>query len=118
MPRSLDPKAVLSFCLECDKDKSPRPMAWARQPNGYQQMALVRAIETIETGNKSESMQAVFDVLAGLLVKWEHMNDPETGESIPLCAENVPRVYSVDEAMEIVTNLANQVMADDKKKSE
>jgi len=118
MPRSLDPKAVLSFCLDCDQDKSPRPTAYARQPNGFQQMALVRAIETIETGKKSESMRAIYDVLSGLLVRWEHMTDPETGEDIPLCPDNVPRVYSFDEALEIVTNLANQMKADDKKKSE
>lgn len=118
MPRSLDPKAILTIVLACDVDKDPRPTAYARQPNGFQQMTLARSLETIQESKPAEAMRAAFDVLAGVLTGWENMNDPETGEPIPFCADNVPRVYSFDEVCEIIGNLASQVKADDKKKSE
>lgn len=118
MPRSLDPKAVLTIVLACDVDKSPRPTAFARQPNGFQQMKLAQALQTMQASKPADAMQAAFDVLAGVLTGWENMTDPESGESIPFCAENVPRVYLFDEAAEIIGYLASQVRADDKKKSE
>lgn len=118
MPRSLDPKAVLTIVLACDVDKTPRPTAFARQPNGFQQMKMAQALQTLQEARPADAMQTAFDVLAGVLTGWENMTDPETGEAIPFCAENVPRVYLFDEAAEILGSLASQVKADDKKKSE
>ena len=118
MPRFLDPNQTFPLVLDSDagKPEGERPTFTARVLNGHLQRQLLELSDKIQTaGSNLEAFTAIFDSLKVVIVGWENMIDPTTGEAIEFDPERFEHILGSDEAVQLLAKAreANELEASD-----
>ena len=116
MPKSLDPKARITFTLASDMElpEATRPRLVGRVLTAGPYRVLMQVLT--ESGSHVERIDGMLTAVMEICTGWENMIHPETGEPIPFTRENLGEFYSTEELGEIISACFTTV--DDKKKSE
>lgn len=110
MPRSLDPGSRVVFVLasDADKPKASQPRFIGRTLTVRQTRDLVAAMEELRSADDAVAqIDAATDAVETLIVGWENMVDPDTGEAIPFSSDALADILSLDEMIEIMSNMAD-----------
>jgi len=122
MPIALEPGLTFPIVLDWDADKpeSTRPTTIVKALSGRQHARLADVYDGIGKHASTAAIQEdLIAALTPIVVDWNNMNDPETGNPIPYSADKLLDVFNTNELMELIikTLKAGRVAANEKKES-
>ena len=122
MPIYLEPGQRYPVVLDSDANKpeGERPTFYAKSQSMRGQQRIAEVLDRL-TDEPGVSVEQLFDdavqTLSGILVGWERMVSPETGEPIPYSPEALADVLTYTEARELMGKVMfNQHLRPDEKK--
>jgi hypothetical protein len=114
--RLLRPNSRIVFTFAGDEDlpEAQRPKLIAKTLS----VADVQEMESLHKGNSDSKIDQLVNAAMIGLVGWENVSNPETGNAIPFCRDEVKRWMTIEELSEVIEFLTGRLTADDRKKSE